>query len=251
METSVVVITGANNGIGLHIARSLVGAGHRVAALDLAGENLDTLPPDRLLFCRCDITSDEEVRRAVSAVVARWGRIDILVNNACRAVFGPFANRSLPDLQAELDVNYFGAIRLIMAVLPHMRARGKGLIHNVSSGVGMTGFHSLSGYTAAKGAIEALSRTLDLELAPHGIRVTVMHPPLTNTRSASPLGLPAQAMADPAVVGRRLAAQIHSAGPVIVPDFATALYLYVARRFPGPVGRLFTRLARKGAGQPT
>jgi NAD(P)-dependent dehydrogenase (short-subunit alcohol dehydrogenase family) len=108
--------------------------------------------------------------------------------------------------------------------------------------VGITGFPGLSGYTSTKGAIEALTRTLALELAHDGIQVNLMHPPLTRTQSAAPLGLPPEVMDDPARVGRGLAKQIRSTRPVIASDLRTAIYLFFAYRYPGVLGRLFAKL---------
>jgi len=247
----VVIITGGNNGIGFHMAASLLKDRYRVAVLDLSGENLEALQdadPDHVLFCRCDVTKDADVTAAVKSVLEKWGRLDVLVNNACRAVFGPFEERTLEQTRQEFEVNYFGYVRMIAAVLPHMKAQRRGIIHNVSSGVGMTGFPGIFGYASSKGAIEALTRTLALEFAPYGISVNTMHPPLTNTKSAVPLGLPPQAMADPAVVGRKLAKKILVAKPVITADFQTALYLFLAIRFPRAMGKLFAKLAQKGRG---
>ena len=244
----VVIITGANNGIGFHMAAALLEERYRVAGFDLSGENLAALQetyPDRLLFWRCDVTDEAQVEAAVEAVVQRWGRIDVLVNNACLAIFKPFEEKTLEETRREFEVNYFGYVRTIAAVLPQMKTQGGGIIHNVGSGVGITGFPGIYGYVSTKGAIEALTRTLALELAPYGICVNLMHPPLTNTRSAAPLGIPPQAMADPADVGRKLAKKILSTKPVITPDFKTAAYLFFARRYPDAVGRLFGKMAER------
>ena len=246
MDNRVVIVTGANDGIGFHMAASLLNEGYCVAGLDLAGENLAALEedhPDRLLFCRCDVTDETQVRAAVEAVMRKWARIDVLVNNACLAIFKPFEEKALEETRREFEVNYFGYVRMIAAVLPQMKAQGRGIIHNVGSGVGITGFPGIYGYASTKGAIEALTRTLALELAPYGICVNLMHPPLTNTKSAAPLGIPPQAMADPAEVGRRLAKKILSTRPVITPDLKTAAYLFFARRFPDGIGKLFGRMA--------
>ncbi len=249
MDKPVILITGADNGIGFHLAASLLEEGYRVAGLDLSGENLATLQetyPDRLLFCRCDVTDEAQVQAAVETVVHKWGWIDVLVNNACLAIFKPFEEKSLEETRREFEVNYFGYVRTIAAVLPQMKAQGGGIIHNVSSGVGITGFPGLTGYASTKGAIEALTRALALELAPYGICVNLVHPPLTNTKSAAPLGVPPQAMADPADVGRKLAKRILSTRPVITPDFRTAAYLFFARQFSDAMGRLLSRVTAKG-----
>ena len=230
------------------MAAALLEERYRVAGFDLSGENLAALQetyPNRLLFWRCDVTDEAQVEAAVEAVVQRWGRIDVLVNNACLAIFKPFEEKTLEETRREFEVNYFGYVRTIAAVLPQMKTQGGGIIHNVGSGVGITGFPGIYGYVSTKGAIEALTRTLALELARYGICVNLVHPPLTNTRSAAPLGIPPQAMADPADVGRKLAKKILSTKPVITPDFKTAAYLFFARRYPDAVGRLFGKMAER------
>jgi NAD(P)-dependent dehydrogenase (short-subunit alcohol dehydrogenase family) len=123
-----------------------------------------------------------------------------------------------------------------------LKRQGKGIIHNMSSGVGITGFPGIYGYASTKGAIESLTRTLALEFATYGVCINLMHPPLTNTKSASPLGVPVQAMDDPARVGRNLAKQVLSTKPVIAADFRTAVYLFCAYRYPKMLGELFAKL---------
>jgi NAD(P)-dependent dehydrogenase (short-subunit alcohol dehydrogenase family) len=246
MSSYVVLITGANNGIGLHLAENLVINGYRVAGFDLSGENLASLcesHPENCMFCKCDITLDEDVRCGVDQVVMRWERIDVLVNNACLALFTPFQDKQVEDVKREFEVNYFGAVRMIQAVLPIMRAQHSGIIHNVSSGVGITGFPRMSGYTSTKGALEALTRTLTLELRGTGITVNLFHPPLTNTNSAGPLGLPAQVMEDPAKVGKQFARKILSKNAVIANDLRGAVYLFLAYRYPLVFGKLFASLS--------
>lgn len=242
----VVVITGGNNGIGLNMAKALLEEGFLVAALDLSGENLAPARekhPDRLLYVPCDVARPEDVHAAVEKIIARWDRIDILVNNACIALFKFFEERKMEETRREFEVNYFGYLNTIAAVLPHMKSGGGGIIHNMGSGVGITGFPGICGYASTKGAVEAMTRTLAMELKQYNISVNIMHPPLTNTRSASPLGVPAQAMDDPARVGRKLAGKILSTKPVIASDARTAAYLWMAHRFPTAIGNLFAELA--------
>jgi NAD(P)-dependent dehydrogenase (short-subunit alcohol dehydrogenase family) len=245
MDKKVVLLTGGNSGIGFQLVVSLLKENYRVAALDLKVDRLQELEADcgnTFQFIQCDLTADQEVRRAVQAVLASWGRIDILVNNACLAVFQPFEERSEQQTRNEFEVNYFGALRLIRAVLPGMKTQGGGIIHNVSSGVGITGFPGLAGYASTKGAIEALTRTLALELASYNITVNLIHPPLTDTPSAAPLGVPEEIMADPADVGRKLARKIGSRIDLITPDFQTRLGLFANRLFPIGMGQFLARM---------
>jgi len=244
MPNEVVIVTGANNGIGLGLAKALHADGYRVACLDLSGENLSGLR-----FLQCDVTSPTQVDASLAAILADWGQVDILVNNACLAVFSPFETKSLPDTRREFEVNYFGYVNLIRAVLPHMKARHRGVIHNVSSIVGVSGFPGISGYASTKGAVEALTRTLALESAPFGIAVNLVHPPLTRTASSSPLGLPSQVMADPATVGRKLAKKIGSTRAVITPGVIESLSVRIARLMPGAMGRFLSARAAATRGK--
>jgi NAD(P)-dependent dehydrogenase (short-subunit alcohol dehydrogenase family) len=248
----VIIITGADNGIGFHMTKTLLEAGYRVAALDLSDANLIQLKEkysENLLVFTCDITKTELVQNTISAIVENYGQIDVLVNNACLAIFKPFEQKSIEETRREFEVNYFGSINTIQAVLPYMKAKMSGIIHNVSSGVGISGFPGIHGYASTKGAIESLTRTLALELSKYGISVNLMHPPLTNTKSASPLGIPAQVMDDPAKVGAKLAKQILSTKPVISPDFRTSLYLFFVYRYPLSLGKLFAKLTERAADQ--
>jgi len=238
MPDDVVLITGANNGIGLGLARAVSGLGSRVACLDLAGESLSGL-----WYLQCDVTEAAQVEACVAAVIAKWGRIDILVNNACLALFAPFEQKDQQDTRREFEVNYFGYLNTIRAVLPHMKARGHGVIHNVSSTVGVSGFAGIHGYASTKGAIDALSRTLAIEFAPYGITVNIVHPPLTRTRSSAPLGVPPRFMADPTVVGRKLARKIGSRSAVVTPGPAEAIGVFLTRLIPQTMGKFLSAWA--------
>ena len=246
----VILITGANNGIGLELTRSLLGFGDRVAALDLAINNVTTLSPrSNLLPIICDVTDSQRVEEAVAQVVGTWDSLDILVNNACLALFKLFIDRTPDELRSEFEVNYFGYLNLIRAVLPVMQKQGHGIVHNVSSGVGFTGMPGMTGYTSTKGAIEALTRSLSLELAADHITVNVMHPPLSRTNSASGFGIPLEMMADPAAVGRKMARKIGSTRPTITPDFSTSLGLWANRHFPVAMGHLLNSLSQRARQQ--
>lgn len=238
------MLTGANGGIGQHLLAALVEDGYRVGALDIEGEAIQPIrdrSPDRVRYYECDVSDPDDVDSAVSAVFDEWGRIDVLVNNAAVATFARFEDRPIADVRHEFEVNVLGYLRMIRAVLPHMRARGDGIIHNMGSATGDVGHPGLAGYAATKGAIKALTRSLQLELRETGISCTLMVPPTTDTRLSAALGYPAWMTAEPTDVGRLLAAKIESTDRVITPDWQTALGVYVARRFPSVWAKLTER----------
>lgn len=234
----VVIVTGANNGIGLGLAKALAAAGDKVAGFDLSGDNLTGLT-----YIRCDVTDPVQVGASIAQVVSQWGRIDILVNNACLAIFSPFEEKPLADTRREFEVNYFGYINMICAVLPIMKTQHGGVIHNFSSTVGISGFPGIYGYSSTKGAIEALCRTLAIEFALYGITVNIVHPPLTRTKSSAPLGIPPRFMADPAEVGRKLASKIGSTKAVVTPGFSESLGVFVTKLMPGTMGKFLSARA--------
>lgn len=234
----VVVVTGANEGIGYHMLTALLEDGYRVAGLDIDGEHIRSLQethPERVRFVECDVTSGDDVEAAVEGILDDWDRIDILVNNAAILNFGFFEDQTLADAKRVFEVNYFGYVRTIRAVLPHMRARNEGIIHNVSSGVGRVGNPGLTGYASTKGASESLTRSLRLELQRESVTCTIMHPRLAKTRSATTLGYPESQLSDPEYVGRKLAGKIESNRPVIYTDWVTKIGLALAQRFPSLV----------------
>ena len=245
----VVVVTGANEGIGYHMLATLADEGYRVAGLDVDGEYLRSLRatyPDRVRFHECDVTADGDVEAAVEAVLDEWGRIDVLVNNAAILNFGFFDEQTIEDVRRVFEVNYFGYVRTIRAVLPHMRTRGEGIIHNVSSGVGRVGNPGLTGYASTKGAVEALARSLRLELRHENVSCTIMHPRIANTRSATavfPASTPG--MRDPAYVGGKLAGKVESTRPVIVTDWTTRVGLFLSQLFPSLVERSTERFVEE------
>lgn len=231
----VVVLTGANQGIGSHLLQALVDNGYRVAALDVEGDRIQKIQersPDQVQFHECDVSEANQVDTAVAEVCDQWDRIDILVNNAAVATFAPFDEQSAADTRREFEVNVFGYLHLIRAVLPQMRARSGGVIHNMGSATGDVGHPGLAGYAATKGAIAALTRSLRLELRDTGVSCTLMLPPTTDTRMSAELGYPQWMVSEPADVGRKLASKIESTEPVITPDWQTSLGRTLVRRVP-------------------
>jgi NAD(P)-dependent dehydrogenase (short-subunit alcohol dehydrogenase family) len=240
----IILITGANNGIGLAMANALLTMGDRVAALDLAIDHLDAAHGNLLPFI-CDVTDPQRVQSVVDEIVQVWGGVDVLVNNACLALFTRFDERTIDDIRREMEVNFFGYLNTIQAILPVMQKQGCGVIHNVSSGVGYTGMPGMTGYTSSKGAIESLTRTLALEYAPRGITFNVMHPPLTRTPASAGFGVPPEMMADPVVVGRGLAKLVGKTRPVLVSGMMNSIQLWMSYHLRFQMGKLMNIMAEK------
>jgi NAD(P)-dependent dehydrogenase (short-subunit alcohol dehydrogenase family) len=189
------------------------------------------------------VTDPQRVQSVVDEVTRQWGGVDILINNACLALFTPFDERTLEDIRREFEVNYFGYLNMIRAVLPGMKKQGHGIVHNFSSGVGFTGMPGMTGYTSTKGAIEALTRTLALEYAPQGITFNVIHPPLTRTNSAAGFGVPPEMMADPQDVGRGLVKLIGKTRPMLAAGFINNIQLQMSYHLRVPMGKMMSMLA--------
>lgn len=175
-------ITGANRGIGAHIARAALAAGHQVVA---TGRNLDQLRAawpdaaahaDKLALVALDVTDPAQAAAAVQAAVERFGRIDVLVNNAGYGSLGNFEEVSADDVQRQFATNVFGLMHVLRATLPVMRRQRAGRVLNISSIGGALGFEGSSIYCASKFAVEGLSASVALEVARFGIHVTAVEP---------------------------------------------------------------------------
>jgi NAD(P)-dependent dehydrogenase (short-subunit alcohol dehydrogenase family) len=176
---SVWFITGASRGFGNEITRQAVARGDQVAATARNPEAITEAVPDAcdaLLTLPLDVTSAGQAAAAVSATVARFGRIDALVNDAGRGLLGAVEEVSDAEARAVFDVNVFGLLTVTRAVLPVMREQGAGTIINISSSGGFVGRAGWGVYCATKFAIEGLSESMGHELAPLGIQVTAIEP---------------------------------------------------------------------------
>jgi NAD(P)-dependent dehydrogenase (short-subunit alcohol dehydrogenase family) len=173
------LITGSSSGFGRHIAQAALERGDRVVATARRPDTLDDLvasAPDRVLAAPLDVTRADQVDAAVAAALERFGRVDVLVNNAGYGSVGAVEEIDMGDLRALMDAMFFGAVALTQAVLPDMRAQGSGAIVQISSQGGQHAFAGFGAYCAAKFALEGLSEALADEVAPLGIRVLIVEP---------------------------------------------------------------------------
>jgi NAD(P)-dependent dehydrogenase (short-subunit alcohol dehydrogenase family) len=171
-------ITGAGRGMGVDIAKAALAAGNAVVA---TGRNTDTVAKavgqaDDLLVVKLDITDPASVQAAVQAAVERFGRIDVLVNNAGNFIAGFFEEISPENFRAQLETNLFGPLNVTRAVLPVMRTQHSGLVVNISSTAGLVGGEFCTAYAASKFALEGWSESLTPEVAPFGIRTMLVEP---------------------------------------------------------------------------
>ncbi len=172
-------ITGASRGLGAEIARAALAAGDRVVATSRQRAAIsDALGPDgeRLLSLSLDVADATQAKAAVDAAVARFGTIDVLVNNAGYGHLGYFEEATEADVQAQYATNVFGLFNVTRAALPAMRAARKGHVFNLSSSAGFRGVEIGALYCSSKFAVEGFSESLAHELAPFGIRVTIVEP---------------------------------------------------------------------------
>jgi NAD(P)-dependent dehydrogenase (short-subunit alcohol dehydrogenase family) len=171
------LVTGAGGGIGREIARRLAREGMTVAVLDRDGAAAQAVAVEIAGFgVTADVTSSDEVQRAVDAVLSRYEKIDVIVNNAGVAWMGPALEMPLDALQSMLRVNVEGVFIVSRAVLPHMIARRAGSVVNLASWAGKTGNANFAGYSASKFAVVGLTQALAREMAPHGVRVNAICP---------------------------------------------------------------------------
>ncbi|KAL2246574.1 uncharacterized protein LOC105176490 [Sesamum indicum] len=177
-EKQVVVVTGCSaGGIGHALAREFAARGCLVVATARSLASLSDFQEDPRFFLQdLDVSSDESVRHALSTVLERFGRIDIVVNNAGVQCVGPLAEVPLSAVEQTFNTNVYGTLRLIQAVVPHMASRKKGKIVNVGSVTALAPVPWSGAYTASKAAIHAVSDTLRLELRPFGIDVINLVP---------------------------------------------------------------------------
>ncbi|WP_287157438.1 SDR family NAD(P)-dependent oxidoreductase [Chloroflexus sp.] len=246
----VVIITGASSGIGAATARCFAAAGARLVLAARSQEALTQVAADlpQALAVPTDVSDPEACMRLVERAVATYGQVDILSNTAGIGLTGPVTRLARADLERVLAVDLLGPIWLTQAVVPIMRAGGRGQIINVSSVLAVQPLPFLGGYAAAKAALEQISNALRIELHGSGIAVTVVRPGTTRTdfnqrrlgrgrerRRIAPPGVP------PEVVARTILRAARTEPRLAYVSWSDRLALWIGRLFPGLIDAILAR----------
>ena len=187
-EKKVWFVTGAGRGLGVDIARAALAAGHAVVATGRNPEKVSGAvgAHDDLLAVMLDVTDPADAETAVAAAVDRFGRIDVLVNNAGNFNAGFFEELSPDEFRAQIETTFFGPVNVTRAALPVMRAQRSGLVVTISSTAGLEGGEFTSAYAASKFGVEGWMESLAPEVAPFGIRTMLVEPGFFRTELLTP-----------------------------------------------------------------
>jgi NAD(P)-dependent dehydrogenase (short-subunit alcohol dehydrogenase family) len=172
-------VTGSSRGLGRALVEHVLAAGDKVVATARKPEDLADLAKvhgDKICAAKLDVTSPEDAKKAVARAVQVFGRIDVLVNNAGYGFTGAFEEMSPEQFKGQIDTNFWGVVHVTREVLPLLRKQGSGHIIQITSIGGRIGVPGVSGYHAAKFAVEGLSESLAQEIKPLGINLTIVEP---------------------------------------------------------------------------
>jgi NAD(P)-dependent dehydrogenase (short-subunit alcohol dehydrogenase family) len=192
-EGKVVLVTGASSGIGEAAVAAFQAAGATAYGIARRQDTLDAAKArhPKVRWILADVAKPAQIKAAVDRIVADTGRLDVLVNNAAIFLFGPLEESNEEMLRSQFEINIFGLIFATQAALPALKA-SKGSIINIGSAAGHKAVPGGSIYGATKAAVESLTRSWALELAPHGVRVNVIAPGPTETPGFDKLPIPAE-----------------------------------------------------------
>jgi NAD(P)-dependent dehydrogenase (short-subunit alcohol dehydrogenase family) len=184
----VFLITGAGRGMGVDIARAAMVAGHQVVATGRRPDAVATAIGSNanLLTVKLDVTSETDAASAIAAALERFGRVDVLINNAGNFQAGFFEELSPEQFRAQIEVNLFGVLNVTRAVLPVMRRQRSGQVVTITSLAGVVGGAFTSAYAASKFALEGWMESLRDEVAPFGIMTTIVEPGFFRTELLEP-----------------------------------------------------------------
>jgi short-subunit dehydrogenase len=232
IRDKVVIVTGASEGIGRATAKALAREGARVVLAARSDEKIAELAHELpgSLAVHTDMRNPADIQNLIDRAIAVYERIDILINNAGQGMYGPVTDINLQKYKEVMELNLYGPLLAMQAVIPHMRGAGGGMIVNISSRVSKNYFPNLAAYASTKYALNALSLTAREELKKDNIIVSVMHPKLTATSfgknavgsAARPVGAasrpnvsndPARHVDSPEDVAEKIIELIHSEDP--------------------------------------
>lgn len=256
-----IFITGGASGLGKAIALRFARAGWKVCIADIHDDRgaetrdaLSALGVDAF-YVRCDVRREEDLRAVAEALGARWGGVDVVVNNAGVAQAGAIEDVALDDWQWILDINLLGVVRGCKVFTPVFKRQGRGYFINIASMAGLLDLPQMSSYNVSKAGVVALSETLQNELAPVNIGVSVVCPSFFKTNLGESMRT-----TDPKL-GARMARLLEKS-PITADDIADDIFRAVERReflvLPHPEGRkawllkrflprpLYTRVVHKG-----
>lgn len=182
--SKVFFITGASRGMGVDIARAALAAGHQVVATGRRPEAVEQAvgAHPSLLAAHLDVTRPADAEAAVAAAVERFNRIDVLINNAATFQAGYFEEISPGQFRAQMETNFFGPLNVTRAVLPAMRKQRSGHVVTISSVAGLIGQEFVAAYAASKFGLEGWMESLRFDVAPYGIRTTLVEPGFFRTQ---------------------------------------------------------------------
>lgn len=205
------LITGASRGFGKEFARAALGRGDNVAATARNPSDVDDLVQEfgeAVLPLKLDVTDRDAAFSAVKAATEKFGRLDVVVNNAGYGLFGMVEEITEQQLRAQIEVNLFGVLHVTQAALPVLRAQGSGHVIQISTVGGIAAFPNLGGYHASKWALEGMTESLAQEVAGFGIKVTLIEPGGFETDWAGDSATHAEPMAEYQPVRDALAKQM-------------------------------------------
>ena len=251
-QSPVWLITGCSTGFGRELVRAVLACGYRVAATARDPKTLEEFAGNPLaLVCALDVTDAAQIERATRETIARFGQIDVLVNNAGYGYLSAVEEGEDEEVRAMFEVNVFGLANMTKSVLPHMRARRAGAIVNISSQGGIIGFPGIGYYNATKFAVEGLTEALAKECAGLGIKVMAVEPgPFRTDWAGRSLKTPKDPIADYAETAgtRRSGIQGYSGRQPGDPVRAAEAIIEAVQAPNPPMHLVLGRLAYEGIG---
>lgn len=183
LKNKVIIVTGASSGIGLSISRALAKNDAKVVLVARSSETLDTIGKEipGSFAIPADIRKEEDIKKTIQAVLEKFGRVDILINNAAQAMFTPVEKIDLQKYKELVELNMYAPLSLLQHVVPLMRKQGGGTVINISSQASTKYIPNIAGYASTKFALNSLMLTARQELEKDNIVVSIIRPGLVNT----------------------------------------------------------------------